>query len=815
MSKIILEPPFLGASFLRYPIWHCRTGNASIVLRSENLCVQYGADERLLEKQQKILGQVVRMLGEDFMVQKTDIIAGETYREPPGDGDFFSRAAGRHFEGRPYRKITTYLTITPLKVSKDLLPLVDRAERAVDLLRHYGMRAEVMGAAEMETLWQQFKASHFTSTPFTYDNAEIDKRCIRWPDHSLQVVSLFDSEELRLPEKVGAWQNNGAMGRQFPVDGLSFLLQAPCEALIYNQVVQVGRQMSQRAQLSRKKGQMRSFLDNKANEITREELDYLERYLTEQNELLVQCHFSVGIIAPEKGLREAVNFVTDRLAFMGVVCSRNAFNQRQLWMASFPGNAVTLDKDHDLLTTTSGAASCFFFKEALPTSEVSTHLLRYTDRQGKPLYVDNWVMPFNEGWINNRNAFVIGPTGSGKSVYTNDYILQMLSLKAHVLVVDKGHSYYPICRAMKGVYITATETRPLEVNPFRITAHQFTQGKRDFLRTLISVCWKGTTGVMSESETTAMDNCISAYYETMFAVGETAQLCFNSFYLFSGEYLRRERSERGARIDVEDFIYVTSRFVEGGLYGKLLNGEGDNDLMHQPFVVFDIDSLKSNVLLYSVATLMIVDIFDQKTHLLPEGVMKVMAMEEAWQALLNPLMAGHINEVLRTIRKLYGQILFITQSIKDLIGNPLLKDAIVENCDTQVILDQSGSESKFETIAAVLGLTEVEQRQVRTINQLADHRKGRSSFREFFYKRKTKGLVLGCELSPEEYWFCTTEATERGLREWYYRRHGDIFTAVERLVSDWKESGLSREAFTAQQNKAHAQEENSYHHSIA
>ena len=72
------------------------------------------------------------------------------------------------------------------------------------------------------------------------------------------------------------------------------------------------------------------------------------------------------------------------------------------------------------------------------------------------------------GVITNRNKFILGPSGSGKSYLTNHLVRQYWEQGSHILLVDTGNSYQGLCslihaktKGRDGVYFTYTEEAPI------------------------------------------------------------------------------------------------------------------------------------------------------------------------------------------------------------------------------------------------------------------------------------------------------------------------------------------------------------------
>ena len=242
-------------------------------------------------------------------------------------------------------------------------------------------------------------------------------------------------------------------------------------------------------------------------------------------------------------------------------------------------------------------------------------------------------------------------------------------------------------------------------------------------------------------------------------------------------------------------------FYKGGIYDKILNENVDTTLFSETFIVFEVDAIKENKKLFPIVTLIIMDVFLQKMRLKKNR--KVLVIEEAWKAIASPLMAEYIKFMYKTARKFWASVGVVTQEIQDIIGSEIVKEAIINNSDVVMLLDQSKFKERFDNIKAILGLTETDCKKIFTINQL-ENKEGRSFFREVFIRRSTTSGVYGVEEPMECYMTYTTERAEKEALKLYKAElkcsHQE---ATEAYCRDWKLSGIEKALPFAQMvNKA-------------
>lgn len=383
-----------------------------------------------------------------------------------------------------------------------------------------------------------------------------------------------------------------------------------------------------------------------------------------------------------------------------------------------------------------------------------------------------------------------------------------------VVIVDTGHSYSGLCQYFNGKYITYTEGNPITMNPFAITEGEYNIEKKDFLVTLICLLWRGAAGTVSQIENDVIALVISAYYAHHFAldgngdvVMDQAGLGFNSFYEFALLKIPEVKSAELISFDLEEFRFVLKKFYKGGQYDSILNQEVDQSLFTAPFIVFEIDNIKESKVLFPIVTLIIMDVFLQKMRF-REDRRKALIIEEAWKAIASPLMAGYLVFMYKTVRKFYGEAIVVTQELADILGNETVKDSILSNSDTIILLDQRKFKDNYDQIAALLSLSETERRKIFTINQL-DNKAGRGKFKEVYIKRGAIGEVYGVEVSLAQYLTYTTEKPEKNAVERYVRHYGAYPVGLDAFVADFHSSGLPLGQFVSQVNRRKSLELNS------
>ncbi|WP_214070046.1 TraG family conjugative transposon ATPase [Mucilaginibacter sp. dw_454] len=807
-AKKVFELPYIGVDRLRdFDILYGNGGEFSVIIELLNPVVQFSASPEAYEEFHGLLTGVIKILGDGYILQKQDILYRSPYPEKEA-GEYLQRQYNAHFAGRDALKIKSFLTLTRqvkrgrfyVYDPKHLRDFSTAVHKVMDVLRTGKCEPKLLMEHQINRLLRQVLNMNFSGEKLSLNNMMPSDTGIGMGDISVRCIPLVDTDKVDLPLEIGPYtelNDNGNL-RGFPVDLFSFLYKVPdFETILFNQVIEIPSQQGTLTKLEVKK-KRHSGIPDPANTLCVEDIEVLLKDVARNNQLLVNAHFNIVLAAKKESLQKAVNYIESSLFGLGIIPNQNAYNQLELFRTALPGNGVELQV-YDWFLTTSDAALCFFFKEALPVDEPSDFLIRFTDRQGIPIAIDPCDLPMRTNRISNRNKFVCGSSGTGKSFLVNAIVEQYLLYNMDVVIVDVGHSYSGLCDYYGGKYITYSEQRPITMNPFAISEEEYNLEKKENLVTLIALLWKGANGWISTVERDVITQLISGYYGAFFQGELDANLSFNSFYDFAVAKIPIIKTEERVPFDLDEFRYVLKKFYKGGEYGTILNEPADASLFNEKFIVYEIDNVQDNKTLFPIVTLIIMDVFLQKMRH-RQGQRKALILEEAWKALTSPMMAGFMLYLNKTVRKFWGEIMEVTQSLEDVLGNPILKDAIISESDTIILLDQRKFRDNYEGIAKLLSLNETEQRKIFTINQL-DNKDGRSRFKEFYMRRGAVGEVYGLETSLAQYLTYTTEKPEKRAIQTYVKAYGSYPAGIDAFIQTLHTTKLSMSELVSRVNE--------------
>lgn len=833
-------------------VLYTKTGEYSAVLKIENPVQKYSADIDSYYDFTHLFSALAQTLGEGYALHKQDIFVRKQFaKEPEHNQEFLSASYFRYFNGRPYTDSLCYLTITQEAKksrlfsydSKKWRDFLVKIYKVRDLLRDSGVQVKFLNKAEASEYVDRYFAMNFKDRTVSMTNVKTDDETVSMGDKRCKVYSLVDVDCAALPSLIRPYTNIEVNNTEMPVDLVSVVDNIPnAETVVYNQIIFLPSQKRELALLDKKKNRHAS-IPNPSNQMAVEDIKQVQDVIARESKLLVYTHFNMVVGVPaDTDLQKCTNHLENAFGRMGIHISKRAYNQLELFVSSFPGNCYSLNEEYDRFLTLSDAAVCLMYKERVQHSEETPIKIYYTDRQGVPVAIDITGKEGKNKLTDNSNFFCLGPSGSGKSFHMNSVVRQLHEQGTDVVMVDTGNSYEGLCEYFGGKYISYTEERPITMNPFRINREEMNVEKTGFLKNLVLLIWKGTQGTVTKTEDRLIEHVITEYYDAYFNGFEgftpqqredlrkslviddrnssekrhesereravriegiideiegrrkelkVEELSFNSFYEYSVQRIPDICEEnRITGIDLSTYRYMMKDFYLGGNHEKTLNENMDSSLFDETFVVFEIDSIKDDPLLFPLVTLIIMDVFLQKMRIKKNR--KVLVIEEAWKAIASPLMAEYIKFMYKTARKFWASVGVVTQEIQDIIGSEIVKEAIINNSDVVMLLDQSKFKERFDTIKTILGLTDVDCKKIFTINRL-ENKEGRSFFREVFIRRGTTSGVYGMEEPRECYMTYTTERAEKEALKLYKRElqcsHQE---AIEAYCRDWNTSGIGK-----------------------
>lgn len=908
-------------------IIYTKKGDYSAVLKMENPIKKYSADTDSYYDFTTLMASVIQVLGEGYALHKQDVFVRKNFdmsrvaakKKKGSKKAFLSEAYFRFFNGREYTEATTYLVITQ-KGKKGGIHTYDNSkwrdflvkiQKVSDRLKSGEINCRFLSAAECKEYADRFFAFDFKNKNISMTDFKVDSEKIGMGNKQIKVYSLLDVDSIGLPGNIRPYTDVSVNNAVISQDLLADIDHVPgVDSIVYNQVIFLPNQKREMMKLDKKKNRHAS-IPNPNNQIAVEDINAVQNELARNGKILVYAHYNLIVqTSSDYDFQKVTNSLENIFARYNIHISKRAYNQLELFVASFPGNCFRLNQDYDQFLTLSEAALCLMYKERQAVGDDSALKCYYTDRQGLPLAVDTSGKEGKEGkkrYTNNSNFFVLGPSGSGKSFFMNTVMRQYREQDTDIVIIDTGDSYEGLCSYFDGTYISYSKEKPISMNPFKVTDAEYNENfgeKKNFLKSLIFQLFKGAE-FPTKLEDAVINQTIVEYYEEYFhpfegfneeerkemktkllledkkngeydkfeeeleerygdeyeieeleykklsdrdkriseklkaviedraaTEGEkevaqralqrltpevienrylmriehqidkierqkkklkVTELSFNSYYEFAVERIPQIMKQQNIQFNIHDFATILQAFYKGGENESILNNDIDGSLFDEKFIVFEIDKVKDDPVLFPILTLIIMDVFTQKMRI--KKGRKCLVIEEAWKAIATPVMADYIKYLYKTARKHWAMVGVVTQEIQDITSSPIVKEAIINNSDVFMLLDQSKFKDKFDDIKATLSLTDIDCKKIFTINRLDNH-EGRSRFQEVFIKRGQDGEVYGVEEPPECYINYTTEKVEKEAFKFYRKQlKGSYQHGIEVFVKDWKDSGLDCTSF--------------------
>ncbi|MGV8137312.1 MAG: TraG family conjugative transposon ATPase [Mangrovibacterium sp.] len=687
-----------------------------------------------------------------------------------------------HFEGRKYLGHECFLFVSLLNrgLLKNYLEsalVLSRRERNLDMLRFDKItelksnltavfiqngigceplsREEAIGGEHSLGLIERFLSLNFTDNQPVLGGIDFRDR-LKVMDQFVEILSLSDYSHI--PAELRPVSEH-------PQTGLPVSLVYPVSyhlpfSHVTNQFIYIPDQQEIKASLEGSYKKIYSLSkfssENKVNAGLIE--SFLDQVQT-SGEKIVKTHFNVMLFDGSlKDLKQHKSETASAFSLMNCFPYQHTHDLPMLFFSCVPYS--TQLPETELFITQVLQACCLTGFEGEIYNSVSEFTIRLSDRlEGCPVRIDISDEPMQKHLIHNRNKIIIGGSGSGKSFFTNHLLRQYAeSENCHIVLLDVGRSYELLTLYLNerlkdhggAMMVEFTTENPISFNPFIL------EGELDIERkqTILSVIYTIYKENLSEMEKDVIAHSVTAFFEAE----EVSERSFNGYYEFCQNYIPNLVKEQSITFNTNEFFFILSKYYRGGEYDYLLNRQMNTDEFFRcPFIVFELDLIKDHAVIFPVATLIIIDIFLQKMRRL-KGVRKVLCVEEAWKAIATPQMASYLKYFYKTIRKFFGEAMVVTQEVDDVISSPVIRDAIINNADTRILLDMSKFRNKFDSISETLGLSEFQKEQILSINKNLPS--GRN-LKEVFIGLGSYSQVYALEVSKPEYYCYTSEQNEK------------------------------------------------------
>lgn len=351
--------------------------------------------------------------------------------------------------------------------------------------------------------------------------------------------------------------------------------------------------------------------------------------------------------------------------------------------------------------------------------------------------------------------YISGVKGSGKSALAQIIVLRHLRPDSWLIILDKGNSYDRLVELSGGTTIRLDMATPKCFNPFEVYTQRNSKGE------LIEP---------SDHELIKVVNCLEILatsqrgeplrIEEKNILESLTRQTFSNAIKNRATYVTLDDFARqmAYRADAQFLAESLKAFVDGR-YKRWFNGTTQvhwkTKVIHFDFEYISKDKDLASALI-PMAVLFVSDIILSHPH-----VLKMLVFGEMWQHVSNPATAHLIIEAFKTYRKKRCAIIGESQAILDLVDNPAVAKAVIQNVDTWILFPQ-GSEHHIEFAVKELELTKGQRDLLTHLRSCSRvHPDGEVElWREAFYLRgrgpESLSGVIRAEIEPEEYWLTTT-----------------------------------------------------------
>lgn len=705
----------------------------------------------------------VELLGEDVIVHKQDIYHRElfSYRSPKLEkeeyNDFIERSYSLHFNERSYLNCRSYLYITKFNSSVSVKNLVSKEFSKTD--ENAFISTVQSAAAVLEKLIrfrfidkdELYSVKSPISRFMNFSSADLEEyKDIDFSNNSIHVgsnqIRIYSIEDLnQFPtDNIGynSYSQNLPTSNMF---GFGYLLDTPH---VVNQYIYIPNQKDLIQDIDKRMSNLKGFNVKGSNSSAYDELSLFKVKL---NELSLQgAYYHYNVMCFDDNPQLIDKKVVQAFTEAKFKKKENTLVRKDLFLSAIPGNSSLLVSQKEnlmCLLTDLESAAFLNYEQNYPDNWTAVHGVKLCDRlYGIPRAVDFFIEPKRKGLIKNQNIVILAGSGGGKSYTCNLIDLELYREGAHIFTIDASFSYKLQSTLHNGAYLSFDDENKISFNPFYVDwlkeenakelfSNQydindkklskyvdFLEDKTNTLLGLLCVMTKNEGELSERFEESVNRQLIYNYFKDRCLTNRVEQMKFDDFFAFSKESLLKLLQDKGltnADFNVNKFHMMLEIFHTGNSLGYLLNSQDEKikNLEKQRYIVIDVSKIRGNKLLFSVVSLLGMDIYNQKVAKLPIGVRKVLKIDEAWQAISSPEMATFLKGQVKVIRKYGGNTIFISQELSDFLSSEIIKESIINNSSIKIFADMGEYKQKFGPIKIAMAISDNTEAKIMSLNQ--------------------------------------------------------------------------------------------------
>ena len=336
-------------------------------------------------------------------------------------------------------------------------------------------------------------------------------------------------------------------------------------------------------------------------------------------------------------------------------------------------------------------------------------LMMFAGRKGQLFFFDNFKSAENAN--GNYNMVVVGKSGTGKSVFLQEYAVANLRFGGQVVILDDGRSFENSCILLDGDLVNFGGG-DFCINPFSLYQEKESTGlesndeyKEYFEEPFIDLIVSILCIIINLDKNDNKDPKVGLYRAVMAGAIASVMKKKGSSAGFKDiqEELQNNPLLRSIQvIDIADRIAFVLESYSTGRYAKYFNGKATLDIKNV-LTVFEFSDLERNEVLQNSVLLIVVFLVYSKMRGRTNRTSLI--IDEAWRLLKHEAMKGFISGIARRARKYNGSIVLATQSMSD-FSNSEVAAAVLSQSDWRVLLSVSGSD--HEVLKKQLGFSEGE-----------------------------------------------------------------------------------------------------------
>lgn len=742
-------------------------------------------------------------LGEEIIIHKQDYYFRELFSSMSTTNDyeddeektrgFVKRAYQTHFNERPFFNMESYLYITKINstsgastflkssiISKefsntDMLKFQQNIDNNKGILENYGIRLELLNRADLigkNSIFAQYLNLNKNGEEIkdiSFENNRIYVGTAEMKIYTIENEQQFSTNDFKYhSERQGL-----PVSYLFP---FSFPMAIPH---IVNQYIYVPAQKPLEQTLQSRISTLKSFDIKRSNE---DAINDLTTIIIKKNELgtnLVYYHCNVMCFDETEDVIEGA--ITQAFSDLDIKKKLNTHSRKDLFWAGFPSNAARIAEQRKFLMSllVGLEASVLINYDGNNQKSTDKGILLCDRIYGIPFRVDIYDEPLKRGLINNQNMTIISGSGGGKSYFASNILLNEYNQGGHIFCIDASYSYRLQNIWHKGVYLTFDESNKITFNPFYLSFldvkeknqevkkifsekfdernellnkhSQLLQERINTLLGVLTVIVKGTDDRTTRLDEILMSTLFFDYFKDRCLNDKMAGAKFDDFYEFASTHIFKLIQENNINeFNPNTFLFMLKQFCSGNQFGYLLNSEDEKikTLDEQRFVVIDVAKITDDKILYGIVSVLAMDLYNQKISKLSKSTVKILCVDEAWQAFASPEMASFLKKQVKIVRKYGGRTIFISQELEDFISSEVLKESIINNSAIKVFLDMTNFSAKFDTIQTVMGISDVNKAKILSLND-PKLMKGKPPYKEVCICTGNYGAVYAVEVPYE------------------------------------------------------------------